>query len=254
MAAGHALTSGQPLGACHHPGLRYPLRGPVLIAARDAAEQATTWTDVSRSRRSWPAGSTASPTRWPGLPAGTVLAAWDFSQGIGGSAITDAGPQGCHGTRGQPAGARHGRRPLDRAGNVLAARAARLRRDPLPRRRHRGLRLARRFTFTVPAGLRSGCYMLHLTCAGGRGLAAVLRAAGRTARDARRSRSWRPPSPTSPTPTMPAATPTPPTRRASRSGTPIPTTPTTTRPTASPPTTATRTAAASRCPPGCGRS
>ena len=96
-----------------------------------------------------------------------LLAAWDFSLGIGGATITDIGPQACHGTlvnlpnRGMVGAGWSGREncwrhaPEDYAAIAFHA-------DDL-----NNCGWATDFTFAPPPGLRSGCYMLHLSCAGG---------------------------------------------------------------------------------------
>ena len=166
---GHALTPGAATTArATHPGLRIPAGGPVLIAARDAAEQATHLDgriEDPAILAGWFDGF-ADPLARPGT-LGPVLATWDFAQGIGGSTITDAGSQGCHGvTVNLPARGMVGARwtgqetcwrhaPQDYA-------AIHFHSDDIE-----DCGWPPSFTFTVPAGLRSGCYMLHLSCAGG---------------------------------------------------------------------------------------
>ena len=96
-----------------------------------------------------------------------LLAAWDFSLGIGSTDITDIGKQACHGTlvnlpnRGMVGAGWSGREncwrhaPGDYAAIAFHA-------DDL-----NDCGWETDFTFTPPPGLRSGCYMLHLSCAGG---------------------------------------------------------------------------------------
>jgi N,N-dimethylformamidase len=96
-----------------------------------------------------------------------VLANWDFSEGVGGVGVTDIGPQACHGTlvnlpcRGMVGAAWSGEEtcwrhaPQDYA--AIHFHAGDL----------NDCGWETDFTFTPPPGLRSGCYMLHLSCAAG---------------------------------------------------------------------------------------
>ena len=96
-----------------------------------------------------------------------LIAAWDFSQGIDGSAIVDIGPGKHHGRLvNQPTRAMVGARwsgaemcwrnaPRDYA-------AIHFHDDDLD-----DCRWQPDFTWTVPADMRSGAYALHLTCRGG---------------------------------------------------------------------------------------
>jgi N,N-dimethylformamidase len=106
----------------------------------------------------------AWPAAGPGLP---VLARWDFSRGIGGVQVFDTGPSGCHGTlvnlpvRGVVGAAWSGREhcwrhaPEDYA--AIHFHAGDL----------NDCGWETDFSFVPPDGLRSGCYMLHLTCDAG---------------------------------------------------------------------------------------
>jgi len=105
--------------------------------------------------------------KWPGDHAGPVLAAWDFARGIDGTAVTDIGPHACHGTlinlpnRGMVGAFWSGRENCWRhAPDDYAAIAFHA--DDL-----NDCGWDTDFIFTPPTGLRSGCYMLHLSCAGG---------------------------------------------------------------------------------------
>ena len=165
-----AVADGAPaLAGTSAAGLLLPCGGPVLFGAEtpDAPrhhytgkiEEPTllagfieTWSDVL-----------ARPDRL----GGTVLAAWDFSQGIDGMGIADTGPQACHGTLvNLPARAAVGVRWT---GQEMCWRhalgdygAIHFHADDLET-----CAWQPDFDFTIPASLRSGCYVLHLTCAEG---------------------------------------------------------------------------------------
>jgi N,N-dimethylformamidase len=149
-------------------GLVLPDGGAVLIGAADAASPALHMTGkiedaciLAGFAESWPV---AAPAGGMGL---AVLANWDFSQGIGGVAVTDVGPQACHGTlvnlpcRGMVGAAWSGEEicwrhaPQDYAAIHFHANDL------------NDCGWDTDFTFTAPDGLRSGCYMLHLTCDAG---------------------------------------------------------------------------------------
>ena len=169
QGGGHALTPGvAATSRGTHPGLRIPSGSPVLIGARDAAEQGTHLdgrVEDPAILAGWFDGF-ADPLARPSA-LGTVLAAWDFAQGISGSDIIDAGPQACHGAAvnlpargmvgarwtGQETCWRHA--PQDYA-------AIHFHSDDIE-----DCDWTPSFTFTVPAELRSGCYMLHLSCEAG---------------------------------------------------------------------------------------
>jgi N,N-dimethylformamidase len=150
-------------------GLRLPSGGPVLIAAENPDAPGQHYTGKIEE----PAILAGFTEAWsdvlarPGWLGGTVLATWDFSWGIDGVAITDTGPQACHGTlvnlparaavgvrwSGQEACWRHA--PADYGAIHFHA-------DDLE-----DCAWQPDFAFTIPTGLRSGCYVLHLTCADG---------------------------------------------------------------------------------------
>jgi N,N-dimethylformamidase len=151
-------------------GLILPTGGAVLIAAKNPAAPRLHYT-----------GKIEEPTllagfieRWEDVLARpnrlggqAVLAAWDFSQRIDGTAIIDAGPQLCDGTlvnlparaavgvrwTGQETCWRHA--PGDYGAIHFHANDLET------------CAWQPDFSFTIPMDLRSGCYVLHLTCAGG---------------------------------------------------------------------------------------
>jgi N,N-dimethylformamidase len=150
-------------------GLVLPSGGAVMIAAEnpDAPRHHYTGkidepTVVAGFFEIWP-DVLAQPQRL----GGATLAAWDFSQGIGGVDIADAGPQACYGklvnlpTRaavgvrwsGTEACWRHA--PGDYGAIHFHA-------DDLE-----NCAWQPDFDFTIPVGMRSGCYVLHLSCADG---------------------------------------------------------------------------------------
>lgn len=148
------------------PGVALPAGGAVLIAAANPGAPERHYT----GRLENPAILDGSVEAWSDplvLPALSPLAIWDFAEGIDGLAVTDAGPQGCHGTlvnlptRGV-AGARWSgaeqfwrHAPQDYA-------AIHFHDDDLE-----DCGWAPSFTFDVPNDLASGSYALHLTTAGG---------------------------------------------------------------------------------------
>ena len=166
-----AVTGGPPVVArVTAVGLRLPHGGgPVLIAAKNPDTPDHHFTGKIEE----PAVLAGFADAWPNALArpdqlgGAVLAAWDFAQGIDRAGITDTGPHGCHGTlvnlparaavgvrwTGQEACWRHA--PGDYGAIHFHA-------DDLE-----NCAWQPDFSFTVPAGLRSGCYVLHLTCAEG---------------------------------------------------------------------------------------
>ncbi len=150
------------------PGVVVPSGDAVLIGAEEAADPKLHLTGKIEDAcilggfvRAWPADKRAAALG----PA--VLANWDFSQGIGGTAITDTGPQACHGTlvnlpcRGMVGAAWSGTETCWRHAPQDYA-AIHFHADDL-----NDCRWQTDTVFTPPAGLRSGCYMLHLTCAAG---------------------------------------------------------------------------------------
>jgi N,N-dimethylformamidase len=135
--------------------------GTVLIAAEDPAAPSLQFTGKIEDPAILTGFSHSLPV---GLP---VLARWDFSLGVGGNTVTDVGPHACHGTlinlpargmvgahwTGMETCWRHA--PADYAAIHFHA-------DDL-----NDCNWQTDFTFVAPPGLRSGCYMLHLTCAAG---------------------------------------------------------------------------------------
>lgn len=165
---GHARTpSAGTFAQATWPGLRLPAGGaPIRIGAGFAPGAQFDGRIEDPAILAGMIGAMADPLARPS-DLGAVLAAWDFAQGIGGSDIVDAGPRSCHGVAvNLPARAMVGARwtgletcwrhaPQDYA-------AIHFHSDDLE-----DCGWDESFVFTVPAGLRSGCYMLHLTCAGG---------------------------------------------------------------------------------------
>jgi N,N-dimethylformamidase len=166
IALGCQPLSGAPRQAeTHTAALHLPGTGPVLIAASspDAPRQHFT------GKIEDPALLAGFVTQWPDPLSTTVppLAAWDFSRDIGGTGIIDTGSHACHGTvvnmpargmvgarwSGQETCWRHA--PRDYAAIHFHA-------DDLS-----DCRWPASFTVTVPSGLRSGIYLLHLTCEDG---------------------------------------------------------------------------------------
>ena len=149
------------------PGLRLPGHGPVLIAAEDPASPRRHFTGKIEA----PAILAGMVEHWPDplcVPAHTPkLAIWDFAQGIDTIAVTDTGTQHCHGVvvnlpaRGMVgahwSGAEHCWRhaPHDYAAIHFHA-------DDLE-----DCGWQPDVSFTIPDGLRSGCYLLRLTCDAG---------------------------------------------------------------------------------------
>jgi N,N-dimethylformamidase len=102
---------------------------------------------------------------WPSTgPEPPVLARWDFARDIGGIQVVDTGPFGCHGTlvnlpaRGMVGAAWTGQEHCWRHAPEDYA-AIHFHADDL-----NDCGWDTDFSFTPPDGLRSGCYMLHLTC------------------------------------------------------------------------------------------
>ncbi|MGI4942787.1 MAG: N,N-dimethylformamidase beta subunit family domain-containing protein, partial [Janthinobacterium lividum] len=167
---GHVLTpDAQETVTVTSAGLAIPAgAGPVTIGARAPGPDGDPFT-----------GKIEEPAilaGWvPSIPDplavaasfGTVLAAWDFAQGIGGTVVTDVGPQGCHGaTVNGPVRAAVGIRWTGRETCWRHAPgdygAIHFHADDLE-----DCGWPASLAFTVPDGLRSGCYMLHLICAAG---------------------------------------------------------------------------------------
>ncbi len=147
--------------AASAPGMLLPAGGAVLIAAADPAAPQLHFTGKIEAPAIFAGFSDSPPAALP------VLANWDFARGIDGIEVTDTGPQACHGTlvnlpcrgmvgagwSGQEICWRHA--PADYAAIHFHA-------DDL-----NDCGWETDFRFTVPTGLRSGCYMLHLVCADG---------------------------------------------------------------------------------------
>lgn len=139
--------------------------GPVLIAARNAAEPQAHFTGKLEDPAILPARVTEWPDPWH-CPA-PALAAWDFAQGIPTQTILDRGPQACHGTlRNVPTRAVVGARWT---GEEMCWRhapghyaAIHFHADDLG-----DCGWQADFRFTVPEDLRSGAYALHLSCEAG---------------------------------------------------------------------------------------
>ncbi len=166
--ANGAITLGQqPLGGAaitaraSHPGLSLPDgSGAMLLAARDTAQPRAHFT-----------GKLEAPTLHAGIhvewPETAPLAAWDFAQGITTQAITDTGPQACHGvlvngpTRAM-AGSRWTGAEMSWRHAPADYGAIHFHADDLG-----DCGWETDFEFIVPEGLRSGAYALHLTCAAG---------------------------------------------------------------------------------------
>lgn len=167
-ATGKITLGQQPLGGepatmqAGQPGLRLPDGGGALLfAARDTAQPRAHFT----GRLEAPALHAGFHAAWPDAPA--PLATWDFAQGMTTQAITDTGPQSCHGVLvNAPTRAMIGSRwtgaemcwrhaPADYAAIHFHA-------DDLG-----DCGWETDFEFEVPEGLRSGAYALHLTCAAG---------------------------------------------------------------------------------------
>jgi N,N-dimethylformamidase len=150
-------------------GLLLPSGGPVLVAAENPGAPRHHYTGkieepaiLAGFFETWP-----DVLARPGQLGGTVLATWDFSRGIDGLAITDTGPQACHGTLvNLPARAAVGVRWSGQEACWRHANgdygAIHFHADDLEE-----CAWQPDFAFTIPTGLRSGCYVLHLTCADG---------------------------------------------------------------------------------------
>jgi N,N-dimethylformamidase len=164
---GEITLSQQPLAGmattarASHPGVRLPDGGgALLLAARDAAQPRAHFT----GRLEAPALHAGCHLAWPDA---TPLAAWNFAEGITTQAITDTGPQACHGVLvNAPTRAM--------AGSLWTGAEMSWRHAPA----HYGAIHFHAddlgdcgwdtdFEFLVPDGLRSGAYALHLTCAAG---------------------------------------------------------------------------------------
>jgi N,N-dimethylformamidase len=167
-ATGQITLGQQPLGGTFatvqatQPGLRLPDgSGALLLAARDVAQPRAHFTGKLEA----PALHAGFHAAWPDAP--DPLAAWDFAQGITTQAITDTGPQACHGVLvNAPTRAMTGARWTGAEMNWRHApadyAAIHFHADDLG-----DCGWETDFEFPVPQGLRSGAYALHLTCAAG---------------------------------------------------------------------------------------
>jgi N,N-dimethylformamidase len=166
----HAMVHGAPtIAGTAVAGLLLPSGGPVLVAAENPGAPRQHYTGkieepaiLAGFFETWP-----DVLARPGWLGGTVFATWDFSRGIDGMAITDTGPQACHGTLvNLPARAAVGVRWSGQEACWRHATgdygAIHFHADDLE-----DCAWQPDFAFTIPTGLRSGCYVLHLTCADG---------------------------------------------------------------------------------------
>ena len=146
------------IGTATAPDLVLPSGGRVLIAAEEAGAHFTGKIEDPAIF----AGFSDTPPE--GLP---VLARWDFARDIAGLTVTDIGPSACHGAvvnlpcRGMVGATWTGRETCWRHAPEDYA-AIHFHADDL-----NDCGWQTDFTFAAPAGLRSGCYMLHLECAAG---------------------------------------------------------------------------------------
>jgi N,N-dimethylformamidase len=165
VAVGHcALEKGAPASAISGvDNLLLPSGGPVLFAAENAEAPQRHFTGKLEA----PAIFAGWHDDWPNGPSAPVLAAWDFSDGIGGQAISDTGPQRRHGrlinlpTRGVVGAHWSGREMCWRHAPRDFA-AIHFHEDDLA-----DCDWQPDFTWTVPDDLPSGAYALHLTCEAG---------------------------------------------------------------------------------------
>ena len=147
-------------------GLHLPASGTMLIAAETPHSPAGHFTGKIEE----PALLAGTVQSWPSALAPSALATiarWDFALAIDSETIVDTGRQNCHGTLiNAPTRAVVGARW---SGSEHCWRHAP--RDYAAIHFHRGdlddCRWQPSFTFTVPDGLKSGAYALHLTCAEG---------------------------------------------------------------------------------------
>ncbi len=142
-------------------GLVLPNAGAILVGAADPGAPRLHFT-----------GKIEEPAILAGSADGgamdlPVLARWEFSRDIGGLGVTDVGPQGRHGSvvnlpcRGMVGAGWSGREVCWRHAPEDYG-AIHFHADDL-----NDCGWASDFVFAAPEGLRSGCYMLHLVCAGG---------------------------------------------------------------------------------------
>jgi N,N-dimethylformamidase len=159
-----ALERGTPAhAAAQADGLVLPSGGPVLFAAENAEAPCRHFTGKLED----PAISAGWHNAWPDPPAGAVLAAWDFADGIGSQAVTDTGPQCRHGrlvnlpARGM-VGARWTGREMCWRHAPRDYAAIHFHDDDLA-----DCGWQADFTWNIPDDLPSGAYALHLTCDAG---------------------------------------------------------------------------------------
>jgi N,N-dimethylformamidase len=155
------LDNGVQVTAVTTGPVTLPTGGPIQIAAGSPNFRFTGKIEapaiLAGFTDSWAAAGTDLP----------VLAQWNFAQGIGVIQVVDTGPHACNGTlvnlptRGVAGAAWSGREHCWRHAPEDYA-AIHFHADDL-----NDCGWNTDFSFTPPAGLRSGCYMLHLTCAGG---------------------------------------------------------------------------------------
>jgi N,N-dimethylformamidase len=143
-----------------------PSGGPVLIGASTGATTLDGKLEEPAILAGW-SERFKDPLAAPNGLGGTVLAAWDFARGIAGSGIVDTGPQTCHGmavnlpARGMVGFRWTGHETCWRYAPHHYA-AIHFHSDDLE-----DCGWSPSFDFVVPEGLRSGCYMLHLSCGTG---------------------------------------------------------------------------------------
>ncbi len=149
-----APLEGQAVARVAKGGFALPQGGTVLFAAEHAAAPRNHYTGKLEAPAITGAG-------------GVALAAWDFSDGIGTQIATDRGPHSCHArlvnlpARGMVGSGWSGREMCWRHAPEDYAAIA-FHDDDID-----DCGWEASFTWTVPAGLGSGAYALHLTCAGG---------------------------------------------------------------------------------------
>jgi N,N-dimethylformamidase len=160
------LESGAPVAVAATAVLTLPENGAILIAAENHAAPERHFSGKIQD----PAILAAFVEFWTDplfVPQSGIVAAWDFSVGIDTLQIHDTGPQACHGTLinlptravvgANWSGREHCWRHAPRDYAVIHFHP-----DDLE-----GCGWQADFTFTVPGTLRSGSYVLHLTCAAG---------------------------------------------------------------------------------------
>ena len=252
-----ALDRGSPASIdARADGLVLPASGKLLFAAERAEMPHRHFTgkleDPAILRgffETWP-----EPLIEAGKLGADILAAWDFSQGIDGSAIVDIGPGQAPWPSRQSTDEGRGRREMERKRDVLAERAARLRRHPFSRRRSRRLPLAARLRLDGSAGHAKRCLCVAPDLARAARIGCRSTSCRAPRGRLRRSLSWLRPSPIRPMPIMRAAMPTTPITSASDNGAPIRIIRTSTRSMPARPITGIATIAASPSPRAAARS